>query len=844
MNPLKPIMAALLAASSFALPGTALASDAAPDAAHLQAVRDINVVLPRLIDILGHDAQARKDVGERLAKFVQGTGGDSQYFTDGLLKDKTLLPAAVAAAKDWPEKNKDKPGGIAALYFVVGPDALPLPSWAPPEFGDKFKPGLEWGGRLRDALKSAHWSDSSRVAQSDAANGTIAFLNDAAARAQKILDDVRTKKEVGDSADANDTTGTTPPIVRNPLDSTGAGFGFDDLYKNGAVVQDVWGAGDDGYRRISMKMYTVKVPPDNHLQNMIGIVDITPGDPATPYKPTFIPMTQSGDSSVSLRKGGRKYSLSIGMENGEHTVSFSRSGGHALTTSVERLSRARADQAASGGIVTIGGQKFYAIGQGGEHGSALFFPKEDIDNRASASDPRYLRPVAVGDVSRLDDDGLTVPMSGHPDMGTIDGKPYHLEFDHKTKMWEVKEGEGDKPVVPAPSTTTVNGETIPPGPAPTSGGKTLDQVVALAKAAGQDVSANDGFSAAALAKIRVVKHQEHGVDTYTVFFAPELGMGVSIDIPPSLSDGQNLVGARGFGDYIIFEYERSKQYLTIDHFLKWAHQEKVDLDANLDAKTGMQKVPSVDLALDMLTHYFTLSADQRAKLLDAKDGLRARVAAQDKGGGYLLSGNAEIVHFSQGSKSMEIWPKLVLPGDTGTNEKMTGLRGPGTAVDLVGGGPSQFLDDMSMPGNRTAHLVKKQEHAAIYTGDDTEIDPKGDAKTVKLWYLMIDYKKNENPARTKPLPVFGGRDRFSLPNGYEMQGLEGVTLPDTAQLMMLHGSTQEKGAIAAYRTALPDSQGGQNVKDKAGNCGGAVIWWGGETKEQAQKACETDSKIR
>jgi hypothetical protein len=186
---------------------------------------------------------------------------------------------------------------------------------------------------------------------------------------------------------------------------------------------------------------------------------------------------------------------------------------------------------------------------------------------------------------------------------------------------------------------------------------------------------------------------------------------------------------------------------------------------------------------------------------------------------------------------------------------MTGLRGPGTAVSVVGGGPSEFKKEMEMPGGRHAQLVKGQDHIALYTGKEDEAMPDGKMKTADVWYVMTDYlkgaytgdaekdKKAASPARTKPLPMFGGQDRMKLPNGYQMSGLTEVVLPDTAQFMLLHGSTQEKGAIAAYRFVLPDAQGGQNAKDKAGNCGGPVIWWGGVTKEQVQKACETDSKI-
>src|SRR4051794_39500083 len=115
MKPLNPIMAALLAASSasFALPGTAVAKEPAAaanatakaakaktaaqkaaaakaiadakaaaakpgDAGHAQAVKDLNFVLPRLIELVDRNADARKDIGERLAKFIQGKSAGQQ----------------------------------------------------------------------------------------------------------------------------------------------------------------------------------------------------------------------------------------------------------------------------------------------------------------------------------------------------------------------------------------------------------------------------------------------------------------------------------------------------------------------------------------------------------------------------------------------------------------------------------------------------------------------------------------------------------------------------------------------------------------------------------------------
>lgn len=875
MKPLNPIMAALLAASSaaFALPGTAHANEAAGNC--LEKIKDETDPRNAMTCLVANEPGANKDIGARFAEFVQGKDSKGRsYLTDDLRKSKTLMPAVVKEAQDWPEKNKATPGWAAILYFVIGPGSSASPAWvqkapvlAKLDKADQSKSKLR--ERLEIFLADAKWTGDRRISLSKTDRAVDNFLIEASSYAYKVFIDTRTQAEIKISIDGNNTTEPEPPVVgggarKNPLDSSGAGFGFNDLYgPPGAIVQDVWGTHDDGYRRISMKMYTIKITQADGteaLQNMIGIVDITPGDPNTPYKPTFIPMTQSGESKLTLRDGGRKYTLNIGLtESGEHTVTFGRPDGQALSTSMEKLAIARANQAAAGGIVTIGGQQFYAMPQGGEHGSVLFFPKDQVDNRDSAPDARYLRPVGMGDVSKLDPDGLTVPMDGKPDVGSINGKPYHLEFDYATKMWQVKDGKGDKPKVVDPAKTTggapnpVTGSTTTTGggqtgTTPTDGASTLDQVVDLLKTVGySEAPGNAGFADDVKSQIRIMKHVKDGVVIYSVLFDPGLGVANNqIDVPGSVGAGpqlQPLKGVRGAGHYIIFEYAQTKEYLSIDNFVKWSRHEDVTPDMLLDPKVGMQNVTSIDMALDMLTHYFGLKKEEKDKLLDEKNGLRARVAAQSKGEGYVISGNGKLVYMAHGEEGMEIWPELIKRGDNGTNQGMTGLRGPGTAVAMTGGGPSEFKKEMEMGGGHVIKLVKAQDHIAIYAGPEDEAQPDGSMKTPNLWYVMLDYKKNGNPSRTKPLPVFGGRDRFALPKSYEMQGLEGLDLPDTAQLMLLHGSTQEKGAIAAYRYVLPDSQGGQNARDKEGNCGGPVIWWGGETKDQAQKACEGDSKI-
>jgi hypothetical protein len=254
----------------------------------------------------------------------------------------------------------------------------------------------------------------------------------------------------------------------------------------------------------------------------------------------------------------------------------------------------------------------------------------------------------------------------------------------------------------------------------------------------------------------------------------------------------------------------------------------------------MQNVTDVDIMEDILVHH-----------MKVKEGdpmiatLRARVAKNAKSAGYVINGDTNTIYLGSGETGMTIWPKELAAGDTGTNAGMTGLRGPGTAVAVSAGEPGDFKATMDLGAGKTSVRDQAENHAALYVSDEEEND-KGNLVTNKVYSIMLEYKKNGLDSRTKALPVFGGLGRFAKPAAgtLHMQGLPGVDMPDTAQLMRQYGSTQENGAIAAYRNVLPDAQGGSNVKDKAANCAGPVLWWGNVTKEQAQAACAGTSKIR
>jgi hypothetical protein len=221
---------------------------------------------------------------------------------------------------------------------------------------------------------------------------------------------------------------------------TGASFGFDELYKTGAEVADVYGPGDQGYRTLSMKVYTIR-DTDGNLINQIGIVDITPGDITSPSLPRLIDSSSPGQADIVLHDGGRHYIVTVGSDG---SVTLKRPGAAdggpgSIVTSKAQLSADRDSQIMNGGTVTIDGLPFYVLGQGGVKGSFLFFSQAQMQDSPNGN----AHPELMGDVAQVVGDGTTSPIAGHPDLGQLlDGSAWHLEFDMQARSWKVVAGPG------------------------------------------------------------------------------------------------------------------------------------------------------------------------------------------------------------------------------------------------------------------------------------------------------------------------------------------------------------------------------------------------------------------
>ncbi|MBI3564275.1 MAG: hypothetical protein HY079_03655 [Elusimicrobia bacterium] len=861
MKPLNPVMAALLAAASatFASPGLAHAAKARPPKTPAGATRAPAADCLKALDDAGTDSvnaltclvekkpEARRDIGERLASLLQGKDPGRQYVADDLLKDETLMKGVLAVAREWPEKNAKTPAKVAVLYFVVGPETAELPAWAQvAALKTKFKPKMLWSDRFAEMMTSRHWSDAKQIKPSDAANSAVAFLEDAAAQAKAVLDDPRTKKAVEDSIAANETTGTVAPTVsgdgapRNPLDGTGSGFGFEDLYVTGAEVRDVYGAKDDGFRRISMKIYSSRDANGNPI-NRIGIVDITPGDRDTPTGVRYLDISHTSKQTITFREGGRPYTVEV-KPNGD--VSLAREGmdgGATMTTTIQTLMDDRNRQIMASGTVKIpekDGRTYYVLGQGGAKGSVMFFPADDV-----RADPHgEAHPALMGDISQVIGDGSTAPVSGKPDLGKLrNGDGYHLEYDERTHGWAVKPGPGDPPPTakkdePAAKPGQTPGGTTAPGGA--ADASTLEQAIALAKASGwvESDELNSGFSPEARAKIRLMTSDNAGKTGFNAVFDPS--MKVPGNQSPIIIPSMELKNVRGLGDLVILTFPTMSQYYDYNAFAKFLVGDKTAQPRYIwTAESGVQDADSVELMLDMFAHHYP-------KVDPKLEGtVRQRIAKYAPSGGYHLSGKPVRVNLKVGDDvTREIWPRdIPKPSETGSNAGLTQQKGPGTVYTLAGGPDNGPFPASVSDGNWTRAQADEKSGIALYSGEETSLDGKGGSIQRKRWAIMVRYQKDSGTSRSKLITIFGegaDPDYFAKPKDLNMAGLAGQKLGDTAVLRMFTDSSDEGGGVAAYRN--PSSAA--NARDPKANCVGPVLWWGNLTKALAQTACETDGK--
>jgi hypothetical protein len=858
MKPLNPIMAVLVIASVGATPLRTLAADG-DKSAPVAAAEDKNPV-NALSRILAANPAARTDAGKRMEEFLLNPNSNGKSF----LGDGVDRVALGAVAREWGEKA-GAIGSVSMLYFVTGP-GLAVPGWAlkDPILSKTFVSGMKWEGRLRGALsapepkdpnwKGKDWTGKNQIKKTQEKSQATAFLNDAAEIAATVFSDPRTKAEIDLSVAANNTTApVVPNTQRSPrtgLDAMSRQYTLDDLYRDGAVVKDLTGPGDEGSRRISMKIYTKRV--NGVIVNEVGIFDIS-DSPDDIYGQRF--QIGVGKQSFVLddrTAGHKKYELTFGPADGDgnRAITFGRpdvKGDGALTTSTSELFLKRAEQAGKmGNIVNVGGQDFYVLPQGGARSALALFPKALIDGPPPANS-RYLEPALFAEVGTRGPNGRNQNIAGKPQLGTVGKTEFHLEFNADLGIWEAKEGAGDPP--------------------PTTGGNT---------GSGNTGSGNTGGGNPG--GISIVDRENFLMTTMpgctrkpddTKDLAPDLkgkygmlscddkikghqNIIVNLDSAKDRTygtvEGYKLLRARFFDHYVVLQFDKQQQYLDLLKWEKDANGEFSYAISGFVMDKSASKFSEAKALADALKYYMGIkdgSADAGAITEVPK-----RAATVMAGKSFELNAgfpkDVLVVTAVSGGDVYHLWPTVKLPGGgtVPTPNPYTTLNGPANALDGdVSSVNVKFEDKFETTDKRMALIVgtlasAEAQDFALYVSSD----PIG-KDTVNRYFAALRYRSPDptevHVFRQKYIEVFN-KDNPYPAVALQMGGLAKVgavvASRGAAGYKFISGTTKEKGVYAMFQNKQVSAT---NAQQGAANCVGPLMWWGLD-RDEAKKVCEND----
>jgi len=222
----------------------------------------------------------------------------------------------------------------------------------------------------------------------------------------------------------------------------GGGYGVDDLYRYGAVVQNMSFDASGNERVISLKIVTRK--ESGFLRTYFQITDLTSRNDV--YLQTFSADWRGTntfylDDRTSPNKQLMTMSVtSYGDGDANITIRSANNASAGIKTTLNGLLRELASQAVyAGDRMNIGGREFYVLAQGGAKGSLLFFPPE-IKGMLESGSVRDMMPRLVANVNYRASDNTNARYM-NSDLGDVNGTRYHLEYigDH----YEAKIGRGE-----------------------------------------------------------------------------------------------------------------------------------------------------------------------------------------------------------------------------------------------------------------------------------------------------------------------------------------------------------------------------------------------------------------
>ncbi|MDX6771096.1 MAG: hypothetical protein SF051_16310 [Elusimicrobiota bacterium] len=875
MNPRYPIMAALLAASlgrlslgtSHATPQPAAGVDCSrPNAQE-------TVVVNILAFKIACEEPMKTRVGERLGDFVMSRDDRGpRYVAADIADNEGHVRDLRGTVAQW--AGRATPAEVAHLYYVVG-DANPAPSIAsdaalagrlrPSDAADDWRRSLPAyladGYERADRTRVAPWRSAAgegRIARVGFVDDTGLFLAHAAAAARRVIEagmaerslnltqeELRNRVAAGDSPIAVPVGPGAGGVTLAPNPDA-------ELYRRGGVEVPVTGPG--GTFNYYLKRETQRDPATGAMTTYVAIYD---NNVHPPYI-RRVPITQTGENAVTHAPGRWNLVLDItGDPSGNFTMRLrhkSQPAGsgtqtsanalsEALYTQARRLARAEAQRQSGGraapdaeATVTIGGQQYYPLIQGsGTNRTVIFLPRELAADTGVAQWMRML-PASVAVIGTKNANGLFEAAPGiKPDMGLINGQPYHLEL--IDGAWRVREGAGDPPPRPAAAADgPASGGPASPGQLADASGYTLAQ---------------DNFSAEARTRgytLRSAANSNGGTD-YLVM-TPE-GF-----VPGNQVGFGNVRNFRTFSHYVTWEgADGTARYLDIylpaelppangnparPYFQTVALFEANALRSlpRLGGAAGdMLWLKDNDVLMDALTNRLRYSESDRAAVMR---NLATQVTAPAEYSiGSAIAGNIQITRKSDGAQYI-IWPRVEQVQRTaGDNPPAAGAEGS-TAVSPasnVDDGP--FTAETMLPGNHPATLYDS-ETGSVGTSDAVIYAKTTTVAAEREWYLVVRYKErlpdeSTQSRRSANILVFsGGANRYPAPSADRigLRGYKDTVVPvGSASFIAARGHTAERGVWCLRTAPVAAATPATRV--------GPVLWWGMQP-EEATRICTNE----
>lgn len=868
--------------------------------------------------ISGNPAAAQASLSERLFKFL--TEDDKRYITDQVRAKPDVMKTLRGDTDAWvAQQIKDgKAGDLSVLYIVMG-SGPKAPQWAvqEPARDKDLADLLQKGARLeklKTAMERAGWTKkplggSQGQITAGKRDEVIAFFSDGATKdaktggatywAKVVLGEKRTDSDLKSSIVTNEDKTTVPGSTAGGgqvIPGTVKAFDVAALYERGGATGLVYAPGDPVSRKISVKLYTTR-EADGSLVTKVGVFDITNAKGGEIFGQRFDIPNGPGEFTFPLddrKPGFPKYTLKFSPGESGMNVTFAREGGEGgkIETSVAGLYNARARQAVDEGVsVTVGGQKYLALGQGSGKAGLVFFPG-DTGSRLNDGElvDAQLYSNTAGKTA-----GRDVNLPGKRHLGKVDGKDYHLVFNDTLKYWEVKEGKGDDLEAPKPAPTTAGGNTPQTGGNTTQpGGQTNpDGTPVVTPDAGAEAEAallkdgeweintevSKGLADQYKSKVRVYSwtnrnNKEPGKqigrpisERHWVFDAnlPK-GRAYLPFFNPTKDDMLRKTGeVRGIGKYLAVTTDQFTGYLDVSklnqdpktqHYLYdintkcmvWEPENKdggrsfcvKDLVLLEDALIRVGAPPEMRKAI--LDNARTLKLAEEANLMTIESKWDKEAKPKPTWG--------PVVAIVTGKGGATLWPKLVPYGQVaeadGDTKNPTG--GQTNAFNTVAGPDAEFPTEpqtVDNQGNKgTAYFVKKSADGlvALY-GDDKE------PAKAKNWYVMAKIKlAGDKVARTGFVQVIVEADKFP---GVDKLGMKGAVLPkhpdaegqrDVISTGGLRKLTKgDAGVIYAVENKNVTTPDTGTTANKYINCMGPVLWWGLD-EAKAKKVCD-DNKF-